>query len=197
MQTGSHKHNRASQTLVMFNVCWLEKVLTIVSIGFPVIHPCGLYTILLFNSFILAAVLKTLAVPTPQFLLGFWHLLIGLNCPRVRPHGKKNHLFSFTLCYAVASWHFPFPIGMNRTFLKTSKDWVSNFASCLWSDMELVSEEKEGMKRVVPDNKEIGRPTKSWGQRLLKFRPEPRTQLSRLQIAVWFSELFNHERLWN
>lgn len=73
---------------------------------------------------------------------------------------------------------------MNRTFLKTSKDWVSDFASCLWSDMELVSEEKEGMKRVVPDNKEIGRPTKSWGQRLLKFRPEPRTQLSRLQIAV-------------
>lgn len=63
--------------------------------------------------------------------------------------------------------------------------------------MELVSEEKEGMKRVVPDNKEIGRPTKSWGQRLLKFRPEPRTQLSWLQIAVYFSELFNHERLWN
>lgn len=38
--------------------------------------------------------------------------------------------------------------------------------------MELVSEEKEGMKCVVLDNK-IGRPTKSWGQRLLKFRPEP------------------------
>lgn len=103
MQTGSHKHNRASQTLVMFNVCWLEKVFTIVSI---VIHPC--LTILLFNSFILAAVLKTLAVPTPQFLLGFWHLLIGLNCPRVRPHGKKkSFVFSYTLlrCGLLA---FPF-----------------------------------------------------------------------------------------
>lgn len=98
---------------------------------------------------------------------------------------KKNHFF-FLLHFVtlVASWLFPFHIGMNRTFLKTSKGWGSDFASCLWSDMELVSEEKEGMKCVVPDNKEIGRPTKSWGHRLLKFRPEPRTQLSRLQIAV-------------
>lgn len=50
---------------------------------------------------------------------------------------------------------------MNRTFLKTSEDWGSVFTSCLWSDMELVPEGKEGMKCVVPDNKEIRRPTKS------------------------------------
>lgn len=65
-------------------------------------------------------------------------------------------------------WHFLFPIRSIRTFFQTSKDRSSDFASCLWSDRELVPEETEEIKCAALDNKEIGMLTKSLGPEVIK-----------------------------